>query len=75
MHWQPIQYRVNLKVITLVFKCIHGLAPSYLEEFITIKKPSQQGLRSEQVIRQPEVPRTTRHTFAARLLRVRGPTL
>ena len=35
----------------------------------------RQGLRLEQVIRQLEVPRTTRHTFAARSFRVRGPTL
>ena len=31
LHWLPIQYRINFKVVTLVFRCIHGLAPSYLE--------------------------------------------
>ena len=29
LHWLPIQYRINFKVVTLVFKCIHGLGPSY----------------------------------------------
>ena len=75
LHWLSIQYRINFKVVMLVFKCIHGLVPRYLEELITIKKLSRQGLRSEQVIRQLEVPRTTRHSFAARSFRVRGPKL
>ena len=30
VHWLPIQYRINFKIITLVFRCIHGLGPSYL---------------------------------------------
>ena len=74
-HWLPIQYQINFKVVTLVFKCIHGLAPSYLEELNKIKRPRKQGLRSEHEIRQLEVPRTTRHTFLTRSFRVRGPTL
>ena len=37
LHWLPIHYQINFKVITLVFKCIHGLAPSYLEELIKLK--------------------------------------
>ena len=75
LHWLPIQYQINFKVITLVFKCIHRLAPSYLEELIKIKRLRRQGLRSEQETRQLEVCRSTRHTFAARSFRVRGPTL
>ena len=38
LHWLPIHCQMNFKVITLVFKCIHRLAPSYLEELIKIKK-------------------------------------
>ena len=74
LHWLPIQYWINFKVITLVFKCIHRLASSYLEELIKIKRLRRQGLRSEQEIKL-EVPRTTRHTFAARSFGVRAPTL
>ena len=48
LHWLPIHYQINFKVITLVFKCIHRLAPSYLEELIKIRKQSRQGLRLEQ---------------------------
>ena len=37
LYWLPIQYQINFKVITLVFKCIQGLAPSYLEELVKSK--------------------------------------
>ena len=45
LHWLPIQYRINFKVVTLVFRCIHRLAPGYLEGLIVLKKPRRQGLR------------------------------
>ena len=47
LHWLPIHHRIDFKVLTLVFKCIHGLAPSYLAELIKPKKQSREGLRSE----------------------------
>ena len=75
LHWPPIQYRINFKRVTLVFRYIHRLTPSYLEELITLKKPRRQGLRSEDITRQLEIPRTSRHTFAARSFRVKGPIL
>ena len=75
LHWLPTQYRINFKVIALVFKCIHGLAHSYLEELIKLKKLRRQGLRLEHIIRQLEIPSTIKHIFAARSFRVRGPTL
>ena len=73
LHWLTIQYRINFKVVTLVFRCIHRLASSYLEEHIMLKKPSRQGLRSEDLTRQLEIPRTSRHTFPARSFKVKGP--
>ena len=38
LHWLPIHHQINFKVTTLVFKCIHKLAPCYLEELIKPKK-------------------------------------
>ena len=75
LHWLPIQYRINFKGVTLVFRCIHGLAPSYLKELIMLKKPRRQGLRSEDLTRQLEIPRTSRVISTARSFRVKGPTL
>ena len=75
LHWFPIQYRINFNVVTLVFRYIHGLAPSYLENLITLKKLRRQGLSLEHLIRQPEIPTTAKHTFTVRSFRVRGSTL
>ena len=30
LHWLPIEHRIHYKVILFVFRCLHGLAPSYL---------------------------------------------
>jgi hypothetical protein len=32
LHWLLIRQRITFKVALLVFKCLHGLAPSYLAE-------------------------------------------
>jgi hypothetical protein len=32
LHWLPIYQRLTFKVALLVYKCLHGLAPSYLTE-------------------------------------------
>ena len=37
LHWLPIDKRVEFKVLVIVYKCIHGLAPAYLEELLKIK--------------------------------------
>ena len=37
LHWLPVQYRVNFKVLMLAFKTIHGLAPDYISDLICIR--------------------------------------
>ena len=32
LHWLPIRKRIVFKVATLVYKCLHGIAPPYLAE-------------------------------------------
>ena len=48
LHWLPIRSRIHHKILTLTFKSIHGLAPSYLSELITTSRPSRYSLRSSQ---------------------------
>ena len=38
LHGLPIAYRINLKILILTFKSIHGLAPSYLCDLIKVKQ-------------------------------------
>ena len=32
LHWLPVRQRINYKVALLVYKCLHGLASSYLAD-------------------------------------------
>ena len=39
LHWLPIYYRINYKIILFTFKALHGLAPSYICNLISKYKP------------------------------------
>ncbi len=45
LHWLPIPYRVYFKLLILVYKVLHNLAPSYLTDLLHVHKP-QRNLRS-----------------------------
>ena len=36
LHWLPIRQRIVFKVLCLIFKCIHGTAPSYLSDILPL---------------------------------------
>ena len=73
LHWLPIHLRIEYKVLTLVFKSLHGLAPQYLCDLIQIANPTRPGLRSESKANTLKVPFTKHSTFADRGLSVHGP--
>ena len=35
LHWLPIQQRIKFKILTITYKCLHGLAPDYLVNLLT----------------------------------------
>ena len=42
VHWLPIQQRIDIKIISLVHKCLHGKAPLYLERLIQHCQPTRR---------------------------------
>ena len=46
LHWLPVEQRVTFKLCLIVFKCLHGQAPSYLTDLIEVYSPERSGLRS-----------------------------
>ena len=46
LHWLPVKYIIHLKILLLTFKAINLFAPSYICDFVTVKKPSNYNLRS-----------------------------
>jgi len=74
LHWLPVQFRVEFKIALLVFKILHGQAPSYLAELVLPKKPTRYNLHNNnQLLLQ--VPRTKRKTFGDRAFVSAAPTI
>ena len=48
VHWLPIKYRVEYKILCTVYKCLSGDAPDYLKVLLKEYTTFRQGLRSEQ---------------------------
>ena len=46
LHWLPIRYRIQFKILSLVFLCMNDLAPSYLQELLVRYRPNRN-LRSQ----------------------------
>ena len=36
LHWLPIRQRIEFKICVLVYRCLHGTAPDYLAEMLTL---------------------------------------
>ena len=45
LHWLPSESRTYFKILCYVFKCIHGLAPTYLSDLIVISRDSNLYLK------------------------------
>ena len=45
LHWLPVCYRIEYKLILLTFKVLHGMAPDYLRHLISVLPPSRYNLR------------------------------
>ena len=66
LHWLPVQARIDFKVATLAFRCVHGLAPSYLAELVSLQVPRRSGLRSQADDLKLVVPPVRRETRGER---------
>ena len=45
LHWLPIERRIDFKLACYTYKCLHNLAPSYLQDLLEIYQPGR-ALRS-----------------------------
>ncbi|KAF7641764.1 hypothetical protein LDENG_00272630, partial [Lucifuga dentata] len=39
LHWFPVQFRIEFKILLITFKALLGLAPSYITEILTPYEP------------------------------------
>ena len=76
LHWLPVRQRIIFKIATLMYRCLNGLAPSYLAADCTVVSaiPGRRQLRSA-TSGQLYIPRTRTVTFGPRSFKVCGPTI
>ena len=72
LHWLPIRQRTEYKILLLVYKALHGLAPKYLEELLV--RRSDWGSRRDNDDRLM-VPKVKRVTFGGISFSRAGPDL
>ena len=75
LHWLPIKYSFEYKILCILFKCLSGEAPDYLKDVLHEYTPKRQGLQSEETYKRLVVPRTVRKIFASRAFSVYGLSL
>ena len=73
LHWIPVTCRIEFKILLIVFKCLHGLAPSYLSDLINIKQHAHCTRSSKGLTL--EIPYVKHQTLAARSFGYAGPKL
>ena len=49
LHWLPAHARIRFKILILVFKAIHGLAPPYNSDFLRNRPKSSYSFRSNSI--------------------------
>ena len=74
LHWLPVRYRIQFKVLLTVFKGLHGFAPGYIARMLQRCTSSRYSLRSNSAC-VLMVPRFRCDTFGKRAFAVAGPML
>lgn len=73
LHWLPVKYRIDFKILLFVFKALNGLVPQYISELISAP-PAVRALRSSTQM-LVAIPPTNLVTKGDRAFSVIGPTL
>ena len=72
LHWLPVKYRIEFNTLLMVFKGLHGKAPTYIQVMITPSKSKRYSIRSNEE-RVLKVPKFKHDTFGKRAFAVYGP--
>lgn len=73
LHWLPVKFRIDYKILLLTFKALHGLGPLYLSDLLSPYIPSRT-LRSQSA-GLLVVPKIAKITMGGRAFSYRAPLL
>lgn len=75
LHWLPIKFRIDFKILLIVFKALNELAPSYIMDLINIKPRTCYNVRSNQELLLQPPSEKTLITLGDRAFASAAPTL
>ncbi|KAL3056304.1 hypothetical protein OYC64_018905 [Pagothenia borchgrevinki] len=73
LHWLPIRFRIDFKLLLFVFKALNGLAPAYISELLHRYTPARALRSADQLLLI--VPKTRLKTRGHRAFAAAGPRL
>ena len=73
LHWLPVRKRIDYKILTLTYRCLHDLAPVYLSELLELYVPSCALCSAEKHLLK--VPHTRLKSCGERAFASAAPTL
>ena len=74
LHWLPIKYRIKFKVLFIVYKALHNMAPQYIKDMLVQRTNERYSLRSGMEVTLI-VPRFKCVTLGRRAFAVNAPIL
>ncbi len=72
LHWLPVRYRIDFKVLLLTYKALHGKAPQYISDMLVFREARESRSTKQNLL---TVPRTKCVTFGDRAFSVYAPRL
>ena len=75
LHWLPVRYRINFKILLLTFKALYGMAPSYIIDLMHTKTNTRNLLRSNEGVLLKHPSGKMKKSFGDRSFSVAAPTL
>jgi len=73
LHWLPVRFRINYKILLITFKALHGLAPPYISDLIHTYSPARTLRSSDTGLLR--IPRHKLSSFGGRAFCTAAPTL
>ena len=75
LHWLLITKRIEFKIITMTYKALYGMAPSYICDLLQIHQPNQNLQCASRGLLSLVVPAHQTQAYGARSFSVAAPTL
>ena len=75
VHWLPLKQRIHFRILSFGFKAIHGIAPSYIQNLVSLKLQGAYNLRSSGGILLASPTFRTKVTLGDRSFQVAAPKL